>query len=132
MIGGNASAEEPQEVGAEESTESGCNVVLDNRLKATGFGTKKEYHAYVKDYLKALLAKKKEKDPDADYSKWQQEASASFKKALQNFGEFEFFTGESADPAGMIPLMEWKVPEGETDEVPYVWFYKEGLKEEKF
>ena len=55
MIGGNASAEEPQEVGAEESTESGCNVVLDNRLKATGFGTKKEYHAYVKDYLKAYV-----------------------------------------------------------------------------
>ena len=45
---------------------------------------------------------------------------------------FFSLTGESADPAGMIPLMEWKVPEGETDEVPYVWFYKEGLKEEKF
>ncbi|RUS70004.1 hypothetical protein EGW08_022232, partial [Elysia chlorotica] len=132
LIGGNASAEEPQDVASEESTESGCNVVLDNRLKPTAFGAKKEYQAYFKDYVKALLAKKKAMDPEGDFSEWQKDITATFKIALANFKEFEFFTGDSGDPTGMIPLMEWKVPEGETDECPFVWFYKDGIKEEKF
>ncbi|GFR59607.1 translationally controlled tumor protein [Elysia marginata] len=131
LIGGNASAEEPQESGGEESTESGCNVVLDNRLLPTTFGTKKEYTAYFKDYVKGLLAKKKEANPDGDFSEWQKEITASYKVALANFKEFEFFTGSSGEINGMIPLLEWKVPEGETDEAPHVWFYKEGCIEEK-
>ena len=53
LIGGNASAEEPQEAGAEESTESGVDIILDNRLQPTFFGNKKEYLAYFKDYVKA-------------------------------------------------------------------------------
>ena len=50
LIGGNASAEGAcEDEGTEDpSTTSGIDVVLDNRLRETGFGKKKDFQVYSK------------------------------------------------------------------------------------
>ena len=48
LIGGNASAEEPQEAGDDPAAVSGINVVLRHRLVETGFKNKKEYQIHIK------------------------------------------------------------------------------------
>ena len=49
MIGGNASAEEGAEAN-EDSSQSGCNIVLANRLVQTSYA-KKDYQTYIKVYI---------------------------------------------------------------------------------
>ena len=55
-FGGNASAEGVEDEGADNSTsQSGCNIVLANRLVEVNFD-KKGYQVYIKDYMKAYVA----------------------------------------------------------------------------
>ncbi|KAK4303715.1 hypothetical protein Pmani_024306 [Petrolisthes manimaculis] len=56
LAGSNPSAEEADE-GTESSSQSGIDVVLFMRLQETGFGSKKDYLTYMKDYLKKLKTK---------------------------------------------------------------------------
>lgn len=49
--GANPSAEEADE-GTDSAVESGVDVVLNHRLCETGFGDKKAYTVYLKDYMK--------------------------------------------------------------------------------
>lgn len=52
IAGFNPSAEEADE-GADESVESGVDIVLNHRLQETyAFSDKKSYTAYLKDYMK--------------------------------------------------------------------------------
>lgn len=48
LIGGNASAEAPEEAAAEAGTTSGLDVVIRGRLVETGFGKKKDYQVHIK------------------------------------------------------------------------------------
>ncbi|KAH9490282.1 hypothetical protein Btru_033962 [Bulinus truncatus] len=130
LLGANPSAEE-QEEGCDDSAVSGINVVLDNRLQVTGFGTKKEYMAYFKDFVKKMETRKKEKDPKVDIEAWRAEVQNTFKTITANFNDYEFYTGESSNPDGNIALIKWEAPAGETDEVPFVYFFVDGVIEEK-
>lgn len=49
--GANPSAEEETE-GTDDAVESGVDIVLNHRLQETFFGDKKQYTAYLKDYMK--------------------------------------------------------------------------------
>ena len=51
LDGANPSAEEADE-GTDEAQESGVDIVLNHRLVETGFGDKKQFTAYLKDYMK--------------------------------------------------------------------------------
>jgi Translationally controlled tumour protein len=51
LAGSNPSAEEADE-GTEEAVESGVDIVLNHRLAETGFGDKKSFTVYLKDYMK--------------------------------------------------------------------------------
>ncbi|CAL1547811.1 unnamed protein product [Lymnaea stagnalis] len=130
LLGANPSAEEQSE-GTDDTAISGINVILDNRLMPTGFGTKKEYMAYFKDFVKRMEEYKRSICPNVDIEKWRLEVQATFKHVAANFKDYEFFTGESSNPDGNIALVKWEAPEGETDEVPYVYFFVDGVKEEK-
>merc|ERR1719516_773348 len=56
LEGSNASAEGADaDEGTDSSTVSGIDFVLDNRLTETGFGSKKDYTTYLKDYMKKVL-----------------------------------------------------------------------------
>merc|ERR1712150_171039 len=54
LEGSNASAEEADE-GTDEASESGIDLVLNHRLVETGFGTKKDYTVYLKEYMKKVI-----------------------------------------------------------------------------
>lgn len=54
LAGANPSAEEADE-GTESSSVSGIDVVIYMRLQETGFGAKKDYLTYMKNYLKTWV-----------------------------------------------------------------------------
>merc|ERR1719367_688736 len=61
LEGANASAEEADE-GTDAASESGVDVILNHRLVETGFGSKKDYTVYLKDYMKKVVAYLEEND----------------------------------------------------------------------
>jgi hypothetical protein len=123
-IGANPSAEEQDEQ-MEDGAVSTNNVVYSFRLQETSFD-KKSYMTYIKGYMKKVKAYLAEHNPDAvgDFEKG---ATAYVKKVIANFKDYEFFTGESMDPDGMIVLLNYR----EDGTTPYMIFWKHGMKEEK-
>lgn len=127
LIGGNKSAEGADEdEGAESSKVSGVDVVLANRLVETGFGKKKDYQAYIKDYMGKIVEKMKaDGESDEAVKKFKSGASSFVKKVLDDFKEFQYYTGESMNSEGSLAYVRWE------DEKPYVYFIKAALDEEK-
>jgi len=125
--GGNASAEGGDEEAGEEGTEQVIDVVHSFRLHSTGFD-KKGYLSYLKGYMKKVKEAMKEKGAsDEEVSAFEKGAGAFAKKILGSFKDYEFFTGESMDPDGMIVLLNYR----EDGVTPYVTVWKHGLIEMK-
>merc|ERR1711874_480489 len=61
LEGSNASAEEADE-GTDTASVSGVDLVLNHRLVETGFGSKKDYTVYLKDYMKKIVKYLEEND----------------------------------------------------------------------
>ena len=128
LAGANPSAEEADE-GAEDALESGCDIVLANRLVENfGFATKKHYLAYLKEYMNRVFAKLNETNPE-EVSTFKSKMNEVVKTLMGRFKELQFFTGESMDVDGMIALMEYRDIDGESR--PVMMFFKHGLVEEK-
>merc|ERR1712080_147606 len=125
-IGGNASAEGGDEGGCDDAdVVTGCNVVLAHRLSATGFD-KKGWTAYIKEYMKKVLKHLEANDPDRAVV-FKKNAQGAVKKILGSFKDWEMFTGESMDPDGSLVYMNYR----EDGITPYLWYFKDGLIEEK-
>ncbi|KAM9850969.1 translationally-controlled tumor protein homolog [Aulostomus maculatus] len=125
LIGANASAEEEADVN-ESASYSGVDIVLNHNLRETFFD-KNTYRGYIKDYMKAIKLKLEENNPDR-VEAFMSSAQKEIKNILSNFKNFQFFTGESMNPAGMVGLLDYR-EEGDT---PYMLFFKDGLVVEKF
>ncbi|GAA5876092.1 hypothetical protein JCM5296_005577 [Sporobolomyces johnsonii] len=123
-IGANASAEEATEE-LEEGSMQVNNIVHSFRLTATSFD-KKSYMTYLKGYMKAVKAKLAETNPDR-VPEFEKAAAGFAKKVLGNFKDYEFYTGESMNPDGMVALLNYR----EDGVTPYMIFWKDGLKEVK-
>jgi hypothetical protein len=123
-IGANPSAEEQDET-LEDGAVQVNNVVHSFRLQQTSFD-KKSYLAYLKGYMKAIKAKLNETNPDR-VDAFEKGASAFAKKIVANFKDFEFYTGESMNPDGMVALLNYR-SDGVT---PYFTLWKDGVKEVK-
>ncbi|KAF3050046.1 hypothetical protein E8E11_006807 [Didymella keratinophila] len=124
--GANASAEE-QEEGADDQAETKIDVVHSFRLNETGFD-KKGYLTYLKGYMKAVKGKLQEKGASAEEITAFEKGAASYaKKIVANFKDYEFLTGESMNPDGMIVLLNYR----EDGVTPYVTVWKHGLTEMK-
>ncbi|KAJ2583612.1 hypothetical protein GGH95_000897, partial [Coemansia sp. RSA 1836] len=132
--GANASAED-----AEEQLEDGSsqvnNVIYSNRLQQTNFD-KKTYTTYIKGYLKALQEKLKEaaekkNDPNSKEAKraeaFQAEAQEFVKKVIKNIKDYDFYTGETMNPDGMVALLNYR----EDGVTPYMSFFRDGLTQMK-
>ncbi|XP_067003948.1 translationally-controlled tumor protein homolog [Anabrus simplex] len=129
LEGFNPSAEEASE-GTEEAVESGVDVVLNHRLVETfAFGDKKSYTAYLKEYMKKLVQRLEEKDPD-QVNVFKNNTNKVMKDILGRFKDLQFFTGDSMDIDGMVALLEYRDIDGAS--VPVLMFFKHGLEEEKF
>ena len=63
---------------------------------------KKGYLSHLKGYMKAVKEKMKANGSSEDEVKeFEKGASGFAKKIVGNFGDYEFFIGESMDPDGM-------------------------------
>ncbi|KAJ4392176.1 hypothetical protein N0V93_005801 [Gnomoniopsis smithogilvyi] len=126
-IGANASAEE----GAEDLDDTKVkvnNIVASFRLQSTQFD-KKGYLTYLKGYMKAVKAKLQELGKDEAEVKAFEGGAQKFVKEiiLANFKDFEFYTGESMNPDGMVALLNYR----EDGVTPYFIFWKHGLSQMK-
>ncbi|BAO42567.1 translationally-controlled tumor protein homolog [Kluyveromyces marxianus] len=123
-IGANPSAEDGDEE-LEDGTEMVNNIVHTFRLQQTAFD-KKSFLTYIKGYMKQIKAKLQESNPD-EVAVFEKGAQAYVKKVIGSFKDWEFFTGESMDPDGMLVLLNYR----EDGTTPYVALWKHGLKAEK-
>ncbi|KAG6365093.1 hypothetical protein INS49_006699 [Diaporthe citri] len=125
--GANASAEEAEE-GTDDQIVKVNNIIASFRLQSTQFD-KKGYLAYLKGYMKAVVAALQEAGKGEDEVKAFQTGAQKYvkEKLLPNFKDYEFYTGESMNPDGMIALLNYR----EDGVTPYFIFWKHGLKEMK-
>jgi hypothetical protein len=117
-----------------EKSESQARVI--NVLDAHGLVEqsfdKKSFLGYFKDYLATL--KKQVIEPrfggDAtEIKNWQDKFQKVFKEqVLDKFADFQFYSGQSMNPEGMILLMRY-LEDGET---PCFLAWKDGLREVKY
>ncbi|KAM6495844.1 Mss4-like protein [Amanita muscaria] len=123
-IGANPSQEEQSE-GVDDGSKTVNNVAHSFRLQATSFD-KKSFLTYLKAYMKAVKADLEKNKPDR-VATFEKGAQGFAKKIVGNFKDFEFYTGESMNPDGMIALLNYR----EDGVTPYFTFWKDGLKEVK-
>ncbi|KUI54376.1 hypothetical protein VP1G_01735 [Cytospora mali] len=121
-IGANASAEEGEEA-VEDASIKVNNIVHSFRLASTSFD-KKSYLGYLKGYMKSVKTALKEAGKsDEEVKAFETGASKYVKeKLLPSFKDFEFYTGESMNPDGMVALLNYR---------EYFIFWKHGMKETK-
>ncbi|KAL2124067.1 hypothetical protein VTJ04DRAFT_432 [Mycothermus thermophilus] len=125
-IGANPSTEEGDEE-LEDGEERVINIVNSFRLQQTQFD-KKSYLTYLKGYMKTLKAKLQEKGKSEEEVKdFETKAQAYAKKIIANFKDYDFYTGESMNPDGMVVLLNYR----EDGTTPYVIVWKHGLEEMK-
>ncbi|KAF5102936.1 hypothetical protein D0Z03_000313 [Geotrichum reessii] len=123
-IGANPSAEDGDEA-LEDGMITVNNVAYSFRLSETSFD-KKSFVTYIKGYMKKVKTELAEKDPEA-VAVFEKGAAAYVKKIVANFKDYEFFTGESMDPDGMVVLLNYR----EDGTTPYLIYWKHGLSEDK-
>jgi len=123
-IGANASAEEQAEA-LEDGAQQVNNIVHSFRLSSTSFD-KKSYLTYLKGYMKAVKAHLQSTNPDR-VPVFEKKAAEFAKKVVGNFKDYEFYTGESMNPDGMVALLNYR----EDGTTPYFVMWKDGLKEVK-
>jgi len=128
LAGSNASAEEADE-GTDESAVSGIDVVLNHQLCETGFGSKKDFTVYLKEYMKKVVKYLEENNKADQVDDFKKNINGVMKDLLGNFKDLQFFTGESMDAEAMIAMCLYKDVDGE--EKPVLMFFKHGLEEEK-
>merc|ERR1712020_50319 len=128
LAGANASAEEADE-GTDAASESGLDVVLNHRLCETGFGSKKDYTVYLKDYMKKVVKYLEENDRKDEVDGFKTNISGVMKELLGKYKDLQFYTGESMDPDAMILMLEYREVDGE--EKPILMAFKHGLREVK-
>ncbi|KAK7431995.1 hypothetical protein QQZ08_001615 [Neonectria magnoliae] len=137
--GANASAEDAEDRLDQNPAVRVNNIVQSFRLQSTHFD-RNSYRIYIKDYFKRITAHRekamrKEGKDEAAIAK----ATDDFKNraggyASRNilpknkFGEFDFFTGESMNPDGMVVLLRYR----EDGTTPYVTIWKDGLYGKKY
>jgi len=126
LIGGNASAEDGA-IGTDDTAATGINIIMTHKLVETQFD-KKSFKGYIKDYFKKIMTVLKDEGKDDDLKVFKKGAQEAMKHILESFKEWQFYTGENMDPEAGIVLGNYR----EDGVTPYFWYFKHGLKEEKF
>ena len=92
MAGSNASAEEADE-GTDSASESGVDIILNHRLVETGFGSKKDFTVYLKDYMKKVVKYLEDNDMGGEVADFKTNISKVMKEMLGKFKDLQFYTG---------------------------------------
>ena len=93
LAGANASAEEADD-GTDEGSVSGVDVVLNHQLVETGFGSKKDFTVYLKDYMKKVVKYLEENNRSGEVDDFKKNISGVMKDLLGSFKDLQFYTGE--------------------------------------
>ena len=117
----------------EDGGTSKIDVVRSNRLEEVTYYSKKDYKAHLRKYCVKVLAKVEEegkKTPEEMKAIKAATQEAIKNQALKVFDDCQLFRGEDMDPCldegeCMLVLVHYR------DGVPYLWFFKHGLQEEK-
>jgi len=128
LAGSNASAEEFDE-GTESSSVSGIDLVIDNRLTETGFGSKKDYLTYLKGYMKKVQSYLEENGQADEVEKFKTGANKAVKELLGKYKDLSFYQGESMDAEAMVVIIDFRDFDGE--EKPILMAFKHGIIAEK-
>merc|ERR1712020_227910 len=131
LEGSNASAEGADgDEGTESSSESGVDIILNHRLTETGFGSKKDYMVYLKDYMGKVIKYLEENDRAGEVATFKTNINKVMTGLLGKFKDLQFFTGESMDAEAMILMLDYREVDGE--EKPVLIAFKHGISEEKY
>merc|ERR1712048_505421 len=132
LEGSNASAEgaDADEGADAAGSVSGIDIVLNHRLTETGFGSKKDYMVYLKDYMKKVVKYLEDNDRAGEVDTFKKNINNVMKDLLGKFKDLQFFTGESMDAEAMILILDYKEVDGE--EKPILMAFKHGITEEKY
>ncbi|OTF81491.1 translationally-controlled tumor protein-like protein [Euroglyphus maynei] len=127
--GFNPSAEEADE-GTDEITESGYDLVLNQRLVEASF-SKADFKNYLKTYTKTLQEKWKSLEwSDEQIAEAKAKFTEAVKKILPKVNDAQFYLGNSSNPDGIVGILEFR--EGDDgNEKAVMNFFKHGLDAEK-
>ena len=103
------------------------NVISIHQLKEVQY-KKKQYMMSIKKYIGAIVEKLTVTNPERVPIFKKKASEFLMKTILPNFAEYQLFSGKDMDPTGMIILAKY---EGENI-TPSLFFWKDGVKEEKF
>jgi len=130
LEGSNESAEEPGEDGADPSSVSGIDIILNHRLQSTAFGTKKDYLTYLKLYMKKVTKHLEDNGKTDEVETFKTNINKVMGPIMKKFKDLEFYLGESQNfEDGMILILDYTEVDGE--ERPTFYAFKHGLEEEK-
>ena len=117
--------------GGGEATESGLDLVLNQRLQSTQF-TKADYKNYLKTYTKSLQQKWAEMElKEEEIKEFKEKFTQAAKKIMPKLDDVEFYVGESCNPDGMVALLEYRDrPDGSGEDAIMI-FFKHGVEREK-
>ena len=132
LEGSNASAEgaDADEGADGPGSVSGIDIVLNHRLTETGFGSKKDYMVYLKDYMKKVVKYLEDNDRGSEVETFKKNINGVMKDLLGKFKDLSFYTGESMDADAMILILDYREVDGE--EKPVFLAFKHGISEEKY
>jgi len=123
-IGGNASAEDSGEVGAEDAKETAINLVYAFKLKKYDMD-KKAYAKHLKEYGQRILANLKEDGKsDVEIKAIREKMNKKCGEILKDFKNFDVYINEEFNEKGMLPLLNYR-PDGIT---PYFTYFALGVK----
>ena len=112
--------------GLDDGERTVINVVSAHKLSQTTI-TKPQYQAWLKAYMAKLKAHLEANNPDR--VKPFMTAAANFaKKILTTFKDYDFYQSESLSDDGQIIILGY----GADGQTPTFYFWKDGLKQEKF
>ena len=73
---------------------SGVDIVLNHRLTESGFGSKKDYTVYLKDYMKKIVTYLENNGRAAEVDTFKKNINGYMKDVLGRFKDLQFFVGE--------------------------------------
>ena len=79
---------------------SGVDLVLNHRLTETGFGSKKDYMVYLKDYMKKVVKYLEENDRASEVDTFKKNINGVMKSLLGKFNDLQFYTGKPGSDLG--------------------------------
>eukprot|EP01088_Endostelium_zonatum_P020458 TRINITY_DN7559_c0_g1_i1.p1 TRINITY_DN7559_c0_g1~~TRINITY_DN7559_c0_g1_i1.p1 ORF type:complete len:165 (+),score=52.14 TRINITY_DN7559_c0_g1_i1:55-549(+) len=98
------------------------NLIHAHKLQVTSYD-KASYMKHIKAYLQKL--KKKIQENGGDVKAFEEGCKKYVGDLVKNFSECNFYVGEEMKDGGMVIIERW---EGET---PFLYFFKDGVREEK-